>query len=166
MRSLFTILLATILTACTGVTNYKHTSSDSDGQIHIFRKSQFNAGGVGAVVYIDDQNILKLYINEYAEFPVSAGKHIISVKSDSATVKDEYEVDVKAGESLYYEIIANPARLIPVLLLPIIDVLAVKTFLLKPSSEEFYAAESVELSPKFVTFANKSIQPNAKASAD
>lgn len=138
MRQILLGILPFMLAGCTGVCNYRHVSSDNDGKIYVHRVSGVNACGAGAVFYIDDQNILKLGTKQYAEIPVSAGPHKISVKGDQTVQKDEIHIVVVPHENLYYRIEPNPQRLGPTLLFPIVDVMSVKTFLLIESTRKCY----------------------------
>lgn len=155
-------MIGFLLVGCTGTTQYLHTPTDIDGKVHLYRISEFNAGGMGAVFYVDDQNILKLGIKDYAEVPISPGKHTISVKADQTTQKDTHEFNVEPNENYYFLIKANPNRLGPQLLIPIIEIASIPGFLLVKSNEEKYKKESSGFKLEQIKYANKASKKDSQ----
>ena len=159
MQRLAAAIIPFLIVGCTGVKNYSYVPSENDAMIFIFRDSQFNAGGVGAVFYVDGQNIVKLGTKEYAEVPISSGRHSIAVKGAQTIQKDEHYISVEEKEPLFYEVVANPSRLSPALLIPLLDLFAIETFLLQPSNKEDYESSKEVFNRETLKFddeANKS----------
>ena len=162
MKKIYIMMAVFLLVGCTGTTQYMHTPSDSDGKVHLYRISEFNAGGMGAVFYVDDQNILKLGTKDYAEVPVAPGKHTISVKADQTTQKDTHELNVEPNVNYYFMIKANPNRLGPQLLIPLIEIASIPGFLLVESNEENYKKESAGFKLEKIEYANKASKKDAQ----
>jgi hypothetical protein len=136
---LIAALFAVSVTGCSSVQTYGYKSKPNDASIFVTRKAAFNAGGVGAIVQIDGQNVAKLGGNDHTSIPVSPGKHQVGVKATTTVQPDSKEVTVSPNQKRYFIVEANAARFASALV-PLADLLAVKTFLLKESSEEQFRA--------------------------
>lgn len=162
MKIIYVAIIGFLLVGCTGTTQYLHTPNENDGTVHLYRISEFNAGGMGAVFYVDDQNILKLGTKDYAEVPISPGKHTIAVKADQTTQKNTRDINVEPNGKYYFMIKANPKRLGPQLLIPIIEIASIPGFLLIESNEERYRKESAGFKLEEIEFANKASTRDAQ----
>ncbi len=154
---IISLIISFFLVGCTGITQYKHAHSINDSTLHLYRVSDSNASAIKAIISVDDQNILKISNREYAEVPIKPGTHKISVKGHTRNRKDEIEIGVTANNDLYYKIKANPARLGPTLMIPILELLVVKTFILEQSNKTIYEQENKYFTKKKLQIANKPV---------
>jgi hypothetical protein len=137
----FLALLGVLLMAgCSSVQKFSYRPKANDSSLLVARKASFNAGGIGAIIHIDGQNVVKLGGNEFASIRVSPGPHQIGVKATVTAGNDSKQITVSANQKRYFVIEANPAQAIVAMISPLTNILAVKKFLLKDASEgEFQA---------------------------
>jgi len=91
--------------------------SESQTTLVVFREKHFEGSALKPSIYVDDQEITRLNNGSYFTLPIKPGKHILN---SSAKHEAPLEIDVKAGESNYVQMIIvagtwrGAGRLVPV----------------------------------------------------
>lgn len=91
--------------------------SEPQTTIVVFREKHFQGSALKPSIYVDDQEITRLNNGSYFTLPIKPGKHTLS---SSAKHEAPLEIDVKAGESSYIQMIVvagtwrGAGRLVPV----------------------------------------------------
>lgn len=109
--ALLTVALAVALMACTParITRLQQPSADSTpGRVVVHRKGALNAGGVSAVLGIDDSDLVVLRSGTYVELSLDPGEHDFFIRSTQADRPFHRPVAVAAASTTCLRVPPNP----------------------------------------------------------
>ena len=95
----------------------QQSGSEPQTALVVFREKHFEGSALKPSIYLDDQEITRLNNGSYFTLPIKPGKHTLN---SSAKHEAPLELDVKAGESNYVQMIIvagtwrGAGRLVPV----------------------------------------------------
>jgi hypothetical protein len=91
--------------------------SEPQTTVVVFREKHFEGSALKPSIYVDDKEITRLNNGSYFTLPIKPGKHTLN---SSAKHEAPLEIDVKAGEGSYIQMIVvagtwrGAGRLVPV----------------------------------------------------
>ncbi|HCS27453.1 MAG TPA: hypothetical protein DIW43_08355 [Spongiibacteraceae bacterium] len=148
MKRIF-VLATIVLSGCASLSeNVALTSNGIEpSKVLIYREGSFHAGGASLYVGKDEQYFLKLKNDQYSQFFIDSGRHLLQAKA-SGSPASTLELDLLPGQTTCVKARPN-AKSLGAILIPIVGNM-VPTFMMEnvscPTQEEISEYEFVEKS--------------------
>ena len=110
---LILLLVVPLLASCAGTgtkefSTIQKTAGDQSTSVFFVRETTFVAGGVGANIFIDGQQIGTLGNGEMLRYDLNSGEHTILTKGKGVggilMMEHTYPFDIKKSENKYFEV--------------------------------------------------------------